>query len=484
MKTFSASTKNYLKKIPVTACLLILLSGVLFTLRIHQESIWNDEWFTVNNISQQGLKAVIKEIVFTENTPPAYFLLLKGWALGGYLTNIVWLRLFSVLFAVLSVWGIYLLAESVTESKVTALIASFLSVVSPYVLWYAQEMRNGTFAMFLAIFMMYYFRKYCYTDKKKYFYLSLFFQLTGLFTHYYFIFFIPAQIIYLYLAPLKAKRKKWWAAIFVMIFLFVLWVPFLWEQVSMNRSGWLPKPSLYFPIRVIASFSAGYFFPFKERFAIVPAVICALLFIIGLGYLVFDKKRIILSFNYRSGKIFILVFFIVPVLLAFCVSFIKPIVFGGRRYLIIVLPLFFIAVSQGLISLKSKKIISLFLSIITFFNILFMIDIYANHQKRRWDKASFLIKKYAVSGDCVFSTDYTDGKILSYYGIGKAELVHTKDIMLVKKTVRPYKRVWYISTTTNLPQQSVLASFMQEVFAKQIQTSIGDCVWITLYKNN
>ena len=477
-----SSTKKILAKFPVFIFVLMLLAGGLFTFRINQESIWNDEWFTAHNISQPGLCPVIKEIVYTENTPPVYFLLLKCWALGGYIDNIVWLRLFSVLFAVLSVWGIYLLAESVTGNKPVSLITSLLLATSPYVLWYAQEMRNVTFSMFLAIFMMYHFRQYCHTDQKKYFYLAVLFQLTGLFTHYYFTLFIPAQLLYLYFADIKPKRRKWWTAVIIMGLVFALWIPFLWDQVSMNRSGWLQKPGFYFPIRLIASFTAGYLFPFKEQLAALPVMICGVLFVIGLGNLVTDRKRIILSFNYRSYKIFTAVFFIVPVLLAFCLSFVKPIVFGGRRYLVIVLPLFFIAVSQGLISLKNRKIIGLILPLILIFNIFFMIDIYKNRQKRAWDKTSLLIKKYALPGDCVFSTDYTEGKILDYYGISKAELVYTKDIRLVKKTVRPYKRVWYIATAPNLMEQMALASFMKEVFTKQLPTSIGDSVWVTLYK--
>ena len=479
-----SAIKTFLQKFPVFICVTMILSCALFTFRLSQESIWNDEWFTAHNISQPGFIPVIKEIVYTENTPPVYFLLLKAWSAGGLLDSIVWLRLFSVLFAVLSVWGIYLLARAISASNASARIAAVLLALSPYVLWYAQEMRNATLAMFIAIFMMYHFRQYCHTSLKKHFYAALLFQLAGLFTHYYFTLFIPAQLLYLYIATPKTKRRNWWVAVIIMTVLFALWIPFLWDQVQMNRSSWLGKPTFYFPIRVLASFSTGYFFMVKEHLAIIPVTVCGVLFVIGLGNLVTDNKRIILSFNYRSEKFFTAVFFIIPVLLAFSLSFIKPIVFGGKRYLIIVLPLFFIAVAQGLMSFKNKKTRGLIISVIIICNIIFMTDIFRNYQKRRWDTTAGLVQKYAISGDCVFSTDYTEGKILDYYGLGVAELVHTKDLRLVKKTVRPYNRVWYIAVTPNLPEQMALASFMKEVFTKQIPTSIGDYVWITLYKTS
>ncbi len=117
-------------------------------------------------------------------------------------------RIPAVLFSIATVWMVWYWRRYL--GKVGALIAGFLLVISPYMLYYGRYVRNEAFAGFSGIVMLYVMLRYLETGGKKYLYLlsaTLLLHFTSKETS-----FIYAAQALLYLAiyfVARVTRKPW-----------------------------------------------------------------------------------------------------------------------------------------------------------------------------------------------------------------------------------------------------------------------------------
>lgn len=113
--------------------LILSIAAFLFTYRLESEGLWLDEMTSIEDASLSPLA------VYQENQlRPLYYLLLMGWMHFG--NSDAWLRLLSVIFAVISVFLIYRLGRRLL-GEAEGLIASILLSVSPIFINHAQEIR-------------------------------------------------------------------------------------------------------------------------------------------------------------------------------------------------------------------------------------------------------------------------------------------------------------------------------------------------------
>ena len=133
--------------------LIIILTG--FALRLYRlgaQSLWYDE--TVSALLAR--KAIPDLIAHTARDihPPGYYLLLHGWRqLAG---ETEWaLGFFSVIFGMLLLVGLYRVGRTWFNSSV-GLWAAGVVALSPYNLWYAQEVRMYTLGAFLGLAAIYF----------------------------------------------------------------------------------------------------------------------------------------------------------------------------------------------------------------------------------------------------------------------------------------------------------------------------------------
>jgi uncharacterized membrane protein len=466
-----------LKLLVITA--LAVMSWLVYTYLIDQESIWIDEWFTIRSISQVTVSQAVAMVVDGENTPPAYFLLLRWWA-GSNPNDLKRLRCFSALFATGSVLLAYLFGSVISGSAV-GIVFALLTLCSPYVLWYAQEARNSSFAMFLALLLVSLF--YLYAKRRRLLYLVAVaaLQLIGLYTHYFFLFFIPAQCLYLLLRSTRGQLVRWLAAMVPVGVIFVLWIPRLLEQMAMNRANWLTTPTTYFPLQILGAFSSGIFYELNQSAAIMTTCLFGVLFIYGLFSMLCSRRRIQCVLRFDDENLLLLIFFFVPILSAYFISFAKPILYEGKRYLIVVLPLFHLIVARGVAMNRRRWTAVLLTVLLISFSAFFMQEIYTKIQKRYWKQASAIIEARSKPGDAIYSTDYTQGGVLSYYGTGYAKNVEISDFTLFKKHLRPYERLWYVAYVENTFEERTFNSNLRLIEARTLTNSAGYHIRIALY---
>jgi len=164
--------KNKFSKTQVLFFIILGLSIYLRLINIISEQLWHDEGgtiFYVNSTWENFWKQVTEEVA-----PPLYYLLLKVWvSLFG--TSVFSTRLLSVIFSVLTVPVLFFLGQEIKNEKL-GLIIIFLYAISPFSIWYANEVRMYSFLHLLFTIDLYFAIK-CIkypTDTKNYIFFAVF----------------------------------------------------------------------------------------------------------------------------------------------------------------------------------------------------------------------------------------------------------------------------------------------------------------------
>ena len=265
MLPFTPRDKIYLmnKQSRRLTLLLILLFGyALRLLRLGAQSLWYDE--TVSAVLAQ--KSIPKLIAHTARDihPPGYYLLLRGWTrLAG--DSEFALAYFSLLFGVLLIAAVYALGRllnskfKIQNSKLgdsAALWAAGLVALSPYNVWYSQEVRMYTLGAFLGVMVVYYgmqavsHQPLAVTRHSslviRHWTLYALFAAAGLYTLYYFAFLLIAFNLFLLAYILKSllvirhssfvirhsSLAAWLLANLAVLVLYLPWLPIAWKQVA------------------------------------------------------------------------------------------------------------------------------------------------------------------------------------------------------------------------------------------------------------
>ncbi len=129
--------------LPIAA--IVTLGGLLRFYGIGAQSLWVDELWSVKAACIGG--GLSPYAVFGNMQGPAHAVLVHAVA---YLSNSeAMLRSISALFGTATVAVVYALANDLFDKR-TALLAALLTAVSPFLIWYSQELRNYSMVIFFA----------------------------------------------------------------------------------------------------------------------------------------------------------------------------------------------------------------------------------------------------------------------------------------------------------------------------------------------
>jgi mannosyltransferase len=127
------------------------LGGLLGTFRLGAKSIWTDEAFS-DAVARLGFSTMWKAIVRGDAFNGLYYGLLHLWQFGGH--SETWLRLPSVALGLLAVYVLFLLNRRLFGDRV-ALVSAALLAVNTFFVYYEQDARTYTLAVFLVILATY-----------------------------------------------------------------------------------------------------------------------------------------------------------------------------------------------------------------------------------------------------------------------------------------------------------------------------------------
>jgi len=226
----------------------ILIIGAFF--RFYNNTaiaLWHDEAFSALYLRYPWGEMMYR--IGLDVHPPLYYLVLRVWSYfaGASLWS---LRLVSIFFAVLTIWSAYIFVKAAFHNKKLALLAALFIAINPFQIQYALEARMYTLGTFFALWSSYFLVRALdqQNENKNFSRYWLGYALTlaaGFYTHYYLLFTITAQGLYLLIYAFKSRSIKIFlsgiGAYVIAAILYLPWIKTFLAQLSrVEASYWIP----------------------------------------------------------------------------------------------------------------------------------------------------------------------------------------------------------------------------------------------------
>lgn len=337
------SIKAEQKKVGIILVFILILGAVLLLYQLGQKSFWISEMDSLNK-ARANLKFILK----TVHMSPFYHFLLHFWTKISLKESFV--RLPSVVFALFSILLLFKLGKTLFNYKI-GLLSSFFLAISPMFILYAREARMYSLLVLLSLFSISFFVKLLEKNKIIYWLGYLSSTLLGVFTHASIFFIIGFQNIFILFERRRYREivKRWWLiqSLIIILPLFLRFLPSIYRfrdliyfvryriPYSLPFSSWVNIPYTFF------AFSLGEtVMPWNLYIVIPAAFIFGSCFILG-WYSIRANKEKLLSMG---------LYFVFPLLvIAFFNNF-------WPKYLLPILPAYYLIISIGILRLKNIKI--------------------------------------------------------------------------------------------------------------------------------
>jgi uncharacterized membrane protein len=224
--------------------LLVLAAFALRVVFLDRQSLWRDEIDALNF-------AVAPWTELTGNflrpgwNGPLYFLLLRAWVAVAGRTAFA-LRFFSLMWGVLQVPLIYVLGKRYLSPRAVRW-AALLAAFSPYLIWYAAEVKMYTWVPLLVLLVLYALDRACMTPKWHWWAVVVLGTSLAVYSHILAALSIPVLVVWWLLRPRRHPRS-WIGAILALASLTLPYLPLLaWQlPMALRDRGLTGFPSLTF----------------------------------------------------------------------------------------------------------------------------------------------------------------------------------------------------------------------------------------------
>lgn len=225
---------------------LILLPIILFLgtgLRFYNNTavaLWHDEAFSALYLRYSWQEMLYR--IGLDVHPPLYYFILRIWSYFAG-TSLLSLRLLSIIFGVLTIWAGYLFVKAVFGNKKLALLSALLIAINSFQIQYSLEARMYTLGTFLALLSSYFLVRAL--ENKKFWLWYAVFATAGLYTHYYLLFSVAAQGLYVAFYIIKARKVRLLIRAvgyyLLALILYMPWLPTFFKQVvRVQQNYWIP----------------------------------------------------------------------------------------------------------------------------------------------------------------------------------------------------------------------------------------------------
>lgn len=339
----------------------------LFThtpLKYFIDSIWRDEAFSY--LLAKKPVAEILQITSQDFNPPLYYLTLHYW-MEVFGTSEIAMRSLSLLFYVLGAFVVFECIKLIFKASFRSSVLYFLLfLLNPILLFYAFEARMYSMLFFFSTASFYLF----YT-KKRWPYLLV--TILGLYTHYFMLLVVAAQMVYVVVHVLVEKQyitkdvlkniARELVYPITALLAFIPWMAyFFFQNAALSSDFWideLEKDQVrYMPSYVYTGLRRDVWISFQDNpltYEIFKAFTYLYYFVAGLGFFQTWKKK-------EQFRIYILLicWVAVPLLIVHILGDIKPLFLP--RYLIFTATgislLFIFVISQLNVVLKTVILIA------------------------------------------------------------------------------------------------------------------------------
>ena len=325
--------------------LLGLILAAAFGLRIYKlgkNELWLDEAYCALT-ANKGPVSIVQELK-TDNTPPLYYLLLYLWIkVAG--EDEVALRALSVAFGVAAVFLIYYLGRKNFTPQV-GLWAALILAINPLHIYYSQETRMYAPLVFFIILFLSFMLLLLKEAKISYWTGFIISGTLALYTSYAAFFFLPVALLFFLFRPKRQEQIKMLISLLIVGALFLPWLVIFLSQPSAEATAWMGPywekgKWLTLPRSLEAVFLGADYprylrsLPHATRKLLRIATLIPVGFIFCLSVLPWRKQKMAAE-RWAITSSFLLAALFLPLLLAFFLSFYRPVYVVGRHDLMVV----------------------------------------------------------------------------------------------------------------------------------------------------
>lgn len=383
---------------------LILVIGFILRLISLNQSLWLDEAINVLATQKFSLLGMISEYAKADFHPPLFFIILWIWTNFFGIGEVV-VRIPSVIFGILTIYIIYLLGRKL-HSKTLGLFSALLLAINPLHIYYSQEARMYALTTLAVVLNFFLLSKLLKRERVNLFALvaSNLFILSSDYVAY---LTFPAQLIFLLIFKYKKILKNWVIGLNLALLLWVIWLPMFLNQLEVGAITSANLPTWKFVV---------------GGFDIKSTVLTLVKFIIGrisladklIYYLIllpvcsFFLLLIFKGIKFLKGSMsyLLIIWLIVPIILATIISFIIPIYSYFR--MLFTLPAFVILIAGGILSYKFKSrylYFILVLSIQIFSAFVYLFN--GSYQREDWRAVVNYLKSVDKNSQVLFESSGT-----------------------------------------------------------------------------
>jgi len=360
--------------------LITLLAFALRILRLDFQPLWWDEGYSVF-FATRDFGTMIERTAIDIH-PPLYYAILQLW-LNLFGTSDVALRLLSVVIGTATIPLLYILARKLFTDHRIALVAAFLLAISPFHIYYSQEVRMyglvtllGLASIYLCVQLLAMTPGTRASASSAFFFILI--TTAALYTQYYAAFILSAEILLILAIYLAIDRRSsngrpftslwanplvhWLSAWLTIIILYLPWIvyagPKLYAYVTSKVSieKYAPLDPLTFLAQHLVAFAVGHLTAWTS-------LAWASIVLIGLVALaiVYDALRRntrltpypLLSL---SPTLLILLSLIVPLILGYLVNLVFPFhPIHSERLLLLAAPAFYLIAAIGIVMVWHQR---------------------------------------------------------------------------------------------------------------------------------
>jgi hypothetical protein len=303
--------------------------------RLTDSCLWFDEIFSIH-AAEHDWPALITFVSKDLIHPPLFYLLLKLWiSVGG--EGLLWLRLLPVALSVLALVPLWLLCRELRLRMATIITVFGLFAVNGALIKYAQEVRMYSLLLFLSLVSIWLFSRFYFRGKS--FWMLVVANVFLVYTHYFGWFVVLSEVLSILIAQ-RIKILQTLLMVAVVGAAFVPWIFAVFRFAETGSSvtqniGWMQRPG----IRSFLDFAFDLVDPFyfqqssadKSANLTVAIPVILVVFVALTAYLIRFKEE-----ESKERVLFLAIFSITPLLIAFALSWLLPVSIWGSRHLIIV----------------------------------------------------------------------------------------------------------------------------------------------------
>jgi mannosyltransferase len=303
--------------------------------RLTDSCLWFDEIFSVH-AAEHSWNSLFWFVAQDLIHPPLSYALLKIWiGIGG--ESLLWLRLFPVLFSALALFPFIHLCRELKLKSSATLLALGLLAVNGALIKYAQEVRMYAPLLCFSLFSLWLFARFYFRGKN--IWLLTLVNILLIYTHYFGWLVVVSEVSTIFIFQ-RVKIRHVLLMSGIAAAAFTPWIFAVAKAASAGSDvtqniGWMARPGL----RAVFDFAFDAIEPFyfqqsSNEATTLLYITIPLLAIIGVAKIIFllNWKR-----HEEQRSFFLMsIFALVPIVLAFAISWLAPVSIWGARHLIIV----------------------------------------------------------------------------------------------------------------------------------------------------